>query len=68
MLVPQEIIGTEIIRVTVGANEYSLVQTISFQSNKQHKCTITVNKIGEGVNIGISGWETDDTDFGGTLE
>lgn len=68
LLVPQEIIGTEIIRVTVGANEYSLVQTISFQSNKQHKCTITVNKIGEGVNIGISGWETDDTDFGGTLE
>lgn len=68
LVVPQEITGTEIIKVRVGSNEYSLSQTVSFQSNKQHKCTITVNKIGEGVNIGIGGWETDDTDFGGTLD
>lgn len=68
LVVPQEITGKELLKVTVGSSEYSLVQTISFQSNKQHKCTVTVNKIGEGVNIGIGGWETDDTDFGGTLE
>jgi hypothetical protein len=68
LVVPQDIVGTEVVKVTVGDNEYSLVQTVSFQTNKQHKCTITVNKIGEGVNIGIGGWETDDTDFGGTLD
>lgn len=68
LVVPQDIVGTELIKVTVGDREYSLVQTISFQSNKQHKCTVTVNRIGEGVNIGIGGWETDDTDFGGTLD
>lgn len=68
LVVPQDIIGTELINVIVGDREYSLVQTISFQSNKQHKCTIIANRISEGVNIGIGGWETDDTDFGGTLD
>ena len=68
LVIPQDITGTEVVKVTVGPNEYSLRQTVSFQSNKQHKCTITVNKIGEGVNIGIGGWETDDTDFGGILD
>lgn len=68
LIVPQDIVGTELIKVIVGEREYTLVQTISFKSNKQHRCTITVNRIGEGVNIGIGGWETDDTDFGGTLD
>lgn len=67
LVVPQDIVGKELIKVTVGERDYTLVQTISFQSNKQHKCTITVDRIGEGVNIGIGGWETDDTDFGDTL-
>ena len=68
LIVPQDIVGTQLIKVTVGEREYSLVQTVSFQSNRQHKCTMTVNRIGEGVNIGIEGWETDDTDYGETLE
>ena len=68
LVVPQDITGTKIIEVKVGSNVYSLNQTITFASNKQHKCTLKVNKIGEGVNITIGGWETDDNDFGGTLE
>jgi hypothetical protein len=67
LVIPQDIVGTELIRVRVGDRDFSLIQTISFKSNKQHKCTVTVNRIGEGVNIGIGGWEVDDTDFGGTL-
>lgn len=68
LVVPQEIVESELIKVTVGEHEYVLVQTMTLQSNKQHKCTITINRIGEGVNIGIGEWESDDTDFGGTLE
>lgn len=68
LIVPQDIIGTEIIKVKVGNDEYSLVQTVTFEANKQHKCTIKVNKIGEGVNISIGGWESASEDFGGTLE
>ena len=30
--------------------------------------TLTVNKTGEGINIGIDSWETDDTDYGGVVE
>lgn len=68
LVVPQDVVGTELIKVTVGDREYTLVQTVSFQSNKQHKCTVVIKRIGEGVNIGIEGWETDDTDYGETLE
>lgn len=68
LVVPQDIIGTQLINVTVGSDTYTLNQTVTFESNKQHKCTLKVNRIEEGVNIGIEGWESSDTDFGGTLE
>lgn len=68
LVVPQEIIEGRLLKVKVGNNTYELNQTVTFLSNHQHKCTLTVNKIGEGVNIGIGGWETDDTDYGGVLE
>ena len=68
LVVPQDINNRDLINVTVGETLYTLKQTVSFQSGKQHLCTLTVNKISEGINIGIEGWETDDTDFGGTLE
>lgn len=68
LVVPQDIIGTEIIRVTIGDNVYSLTQKVTFEPNKQHKCTVKVNKIGEGVNISIGGWESAEEDFGGTLD
>lgn len=68
LVVPQDIIGTQIVKVTVGEDTYTLTQTVTFESNKQHKCTVKVNRIGEGVNITIGGWESSDEDFGGTLE
>lgn len=68
LVVPQDIIGKEIIKVTVGTDVYTLNQTVTFEQNKQHTCTLTINRIGEGVNISIGGWESADTDFGGTLD
>ena len=68
LVIPQDIIGTQIIRVTVGPNTYTLNQTVTFEQNTQHRCTIVVNKISEGVNISIGGWESAETDFGGTLD
>lgn len=68
LVVPQDIIGKEIIKVAVGTDVYTLNQTVTFEQNKQHTCTLTINRIGEGVNISIGGWESADTDFGGTLE
>lgn len=68
LIVPQEVHDTDLIRVNVGANQYTLRQSVTFQPNKRQVCTITVNRIGEGVNIGIGGWENDDHDFGGVVE
>lgn len=68
LVVPQDIISKEIIKVTVGTDVYTLNQTVTFEQNKQHTCTLTINRIGEGVNISIGGWESADTDFGGTLD
>ena len=36
-------------------------------SNKRLKCTITVDKVTEGVKVGIGGWEDYGEDFGGVL-
>ena len=68
IVVPQALIDAQIIKVVVGPNLYNLNQTFTFESGKQHTCTLKVNKIGEGVNITIGGWESDGNDFGGTLE
>lgn len=68
LIVPQDVVGAELVKVTVGEKTYTLNQTVSFESNKQYKCTITVNRVSEGVNIGIGGWEKGEIDFGGTVE
>ncbi len=68
LVVPQSIDNQVLVKVIIDNREYALTQTIDFTANKQHKCTITVNKVNEGINIGIGGWETDDMDYGGTVE
>lgn len=68
LVVPQSVSNAALITVTLGDYTYTLTQTINFESNKQYKCTLTVDKIEEGLNIGISAWETSDVDYGGTVK
>lgn len=68
LVVPQNVAETALVKIEIGGNEYTLMQNMTFEANKQHSCTITVNRTGEGINIGIGSWETDDTDSGGTVE
>jgi hypothetical protein len=68
LIVPQSVNNAALIKVTLGDYTYTLTQTVNFESNKQLKCTLTVDKIEEGLNIGISGWETSDIDYGGTVK
>ena len=65
---PQSVYDADIIKVRIGTNTHTLKQTVTFESGKQHTCTITVNKTSQGINIGIGGWESADEDFGGTVE
>lgn len=67
MVVPQALENETLLSLEVGGYTYSMKQSISFLPNKQHSCTVTVNKTSEGINVGISAWEEDDTDYGGVI-
>ena len=68
LVIPQSIEDVKLLEVRIGKNTYTMQQTITFKSNWQHKCKLSVDKLNDGVNIGINGWETDDKDYGGILQ
>lgn len=68
LVVPQTVVEADLIKVTIGDKTYTLNQSVDFKSGKQHTCTLTVERTNQGINIGIGGWDTDDDDFGGTVE
>lgn len=69
VVVPQTVPdGSELIVVTVNGTEYAFKRGFTFEPGRQHKFTVTVNKTGSGVNVGVGGWEEDDWDNGGDAE
>lgn len=68
LVLPQSISASPLVKVTMGDRQFVLDTTIAFVSGKEHTCTITVNRASEGINISIGNWETDDVDYGGTVE
>ena len=54
--------------VNVNGSEYKLKKNFEFQSGRRHRFTVRVNKTGNGVNVGIGGWDEDEGDNGGTAE
>lgn len=67
LIVPQTVQDAELVRIEVGGFSFPLRTSIVFQPNRQHKCTLKVNKTSEGIHIGIDSWETDGNDYGGTV-
>lgn len=68
MIAPQTIEGKQLVSLVVDDMERNLVvDRIEFTSNTRKKCTITVGKINEGINVDIGGWEEDEIDYGGIL-
>lgn len=69
VVVPQTVPdGSELIVVTVNGTEYAFKKGFTFDSGRQHKFTVTVNKTGSGVNVGVGGWDEDGNDNGGDAE
>ena len=68
LVIPQSVTNAQLINVQIGDYTYNLTQTITLEANKQHTCTLIVNKTSEGVNITIGGWEKDSRDYGGTVQ
>ena len=71
LIVPQTVAAnTALVIVTVNGIQYTYTPSsaIELKSNTQHKFTVTVNKVGSGVDIGVGNWTTDETDYGGSAE
>lgn len=68
LIVPQTTAEGALVVVTVDGVDYTLTRSMTFKANKQHKFTVTLNKVSNGVNVGIGGWETDEEDYGGDAE
>lgn len=68
LIVPQTTAEGALVVITVDGVDYTLSRAMTFKANKQHKFTVTINKVSNGVNVGIGGWETDEEDYGGDAE
>lgn len=68
LIVPQTVEEGALIIVTIDGVNYTLTKGFTFKANTQHRFTVTVNKVNNGVNIGIGGWQIDDIDNGGSAE
>lgn len=66
-VVPQKIENQTLVTVDVDGMKRSLTTTVDFTSNTVKTCTLTINKISEGINVSIGGWEEDGFDYGGIL-
>lgn len=68
LVVPQAISNTELVKINLAGNSYALKTSIDMTPGKQYSCTVVINRSSEGINIGISPWETDSKDYGGSVE
>ena len=68
LVVPQNVTNSELVKIKLGENSYALTTSISMEPGKQYACTVVVNRSSEGINIGISPWESDGKDYGGSVE
>ncbi len=66
LIVPQTVSSNDFIVVTVNDKEYRLGKEFTFMANQKHTFTVKVSRTGNGVNVNVGSWETDDTDHGGT--
>lgn len=68
IIVPQTIDKSDLIVIKINGKDYTLTQGHTFEANKRHKFTVTINKTGSGINVGIGKWEDDPIDHGGNAE
>ena len=68
MIVPQKVTGWDVINMTVGGKSCHLGMDVTFDPGKMYSCTITVDELGDGVNLGIDSWEDLGIDYGGNVD
>lgn len=69
IVMPQSLGFVNLIRVEWGDVVYVLQRSIAFEAHRSYDLTVSINKKeATGLNIGISGWDIDDQDYGGVVE
>lgn len=68
LIVPQTVEKTNLVTVTVDGRDYNLSKAFTFESGKSYQMTVTVNKTSSGINVNITKWNSDGTDYGGIAE
>lgn len=68
IIVPQTVEGERLISITMDGKERHFSKAFTFEAGKIHRFSITINNANDAFDIGITGWETDDIDHGGTAE
>lgn len=68
LIVPQTVEKTNLVTVTVDGRDYNLSKAFNFVSGKSYEMTVTVSKTSNGINVYISKWNSDGTDYGGVAE
>ena len=67
ILLPQQIAFANLVKVDWNGNNYTLQNSFLLEAKRQYKLTIRLNKTQGGLDIGISGWDIIDEDFGGIV-
>lgn len=68
LVIPQTVTADNFITVTVDNREFKLNKSFTFIGGKRHVFTVTVKKTNNGINVGVTPWEDDGVDHGGTAE
>ncbi len=68
LVVPQTVVNAELVKIAAGTNEYALRISVDLRLRREHISTVTVNKTGGSINVGLVGWETDGIYHGGSVE
>lgn len=68
IVLPQSVGFVNLIRLEWNGSSYVLQHSTAFEAQRNYDFTITFNPQGtSGLNVGISGWDIDDTDYGGVV-
>lgn len=66
IVVPQQVAQTNLIKVNVDGLDFVFSKAFDFESGKSYTFNVTLAKESDGLNATITGWDSDDVDYGGT--
>lgn len=67
ILIPQQVPFSNFIQIDWKGNKYTLQKSFTLEPQRQYSLTVKLKKTKSGFDIGISGWDIIEEDFGGEI-